>query len=81
MLHRDARREALEVTLVTALLDNDAYPAAELSELYGRRWEVETNLRYLKRTLGMDILHTKTGDGIQKGLWPCSPSSTGSCGW
>ncbi len=57
-----------EVTLVTTLLDNDAYPALELAALYGRRWEVETNLRHLKQTLGMDILHTKTVDGIQKEL-------------
>ena len=32
------------------------------------RWEVETNFRHLKQTLGMDILHTKTVDGIHKEL-------------
>lgn len=57
-----------EITLVTTLLDNQTYSAAELAALYGRRWEVETNLRHLKQTLGMDILHTKTVDGIHKEL-------------
>ena len=38
------------------------------SALYPRRWEVETNLRHLKQTLGMDVLRTKTVDGIEKEL-------------
>jgi len=29
---------------------------------------VETNLRHLKQTLGMDVLRTKTVDGIEKEL-------------
>jgi len=57
-----------EITLVTTLLDSATYPAEDLAALYGRRWEVETNLRHLKQTLGMDILHTKTLDGIHKEL-------------
>ncbi len=57
------------VTLVTTLLDAETYPASELAELYRRRWEVETNLRHLKTTLGMDILHCKTVDGILKEMW------------
>ena len=56
------------VTLVTTLLDETSYPASELAALYGRRWEVETNFRHLKQTLRMDILHTKTVDGIHKEL-------------
>ena len=31
-----------EVTLVTTLLDAEAYPAAALAELYYLRWRVET---------------------------------------
>lgn len=58
-----------EVTLVTTLLDAETYPASELAELYRRRWEVETNLRHLKNTLGMDTLHCKTVDGVVKEMW------------
>jgi hypothetical protein len=57
-----------EVTLVTTLLDALRYPAAELAKLYLQRWQVETNLRHLKQTLRMDVLRTKTVDGIRKEL-------------
>ena len=57
-----------EVTLVTTLLDAERYPAAELAKLYLQRWQVETNLRHLKQTLRMDVLRTKTVDGIRKEL-------------
>lgn len=57
-----------EVTLVTTLLDAERYPAAALAELYGQRWQVETNLRHLKQTMRMDVLHCKTVDGVLKEL-------------
>lgn len=57
-----------EVVLVTTLLDAQLYPSAELSLLYQQRWEIETNLRHLKQTLRMDVLRTKTVDGIHKEL-------------
>jgi hypothetical protein len=56
------------VTLVTTLVDPEAYPAAALAELYRQRWQVETNLRHLKRTLGMDNLRCQTRDGVLKEL-------------
>jgi hypothetical protein len=57
-----------EVILVTTLIDAELYPAAELADLYGRRWQVETDLRHLKQTLRMDVLRTKTVAGIHKEL-------------
>jgi hypothetical protein len=54
------------VTIVTTLLNPDLYPADELIDLRLTRWMVETNLRHLKITLGMDILKCKTVDGIRK---------------
>ena len=56
------------VTLVSTLLDADTYPAEELAELYRRRWRVETDLRHLKTTLGMDVLHCETEAGVSKEL-------------
>ena len=56
------------VTLVTTLLDADQYPARELAALYGKRWRVETNLRHLKQTMRMDVLRTKTVNGVNKEL-------------
>jgi hypothetical protein len=57
-----------EVTLVTTLLDPERYPAKELARLYGLRWGLETNLRHLKQTLRMDVLHCITVAGVLKEL-------------
>jgi len=57
-----------EVLLVATLLDAQLYPATELATLYQQRWEIETNLKHLKQTLRMDVLRTKTVDGIHKEL-------------
>ena len=56
------------ITLVTTLLDPLIYPKAELAELYRRRWRIELNLRHIKITMKMDILHCKTVDGVMKEL-------------
>ena len=58
-----------QVTLVTTLTDAETYPADELCEIYGERWQVEVDLRSLKTSLGMDVLHCKTVDGVMKELW------------
>jgi len=57
-----------DVTLVTTLLDPQAYPAAELAELYHQRWQAEVNLRHLKETLGMRVLRSKTELGVEREL-------------
>jgi len=57
-----------QVTLVTTLLDPVRYPKKAVAELYGLRWQVETNLRHLKTTMKMDILRCRTADGIFREL-------------
>jgi hypothetical protein len=57
-----------EVSLVTTLLDAEVYPAQELAVLYGQRWRIETNLRHLKQTMKMDVLHCETVTGVLKEL-------------
>ena len=56
------------ITLVTTLTNSSKYEAAELAALYQRRWEIEGHLRELKTTMKMDVLHTKTVDGVTKEL-------------
>lgn len=56
----------ITVTIVTTLLDPDRYPADELIELRLTRWMIETNIRHLKITLGMDVLKCKTLEGVRK---------------
>jgi hypothetical protein len=55
-----------QVTLATTLWDPQLYPAAALAELYRQRWQVETNLRYLKQTLGLAVLKSQTVAGVEK---------------
>jgi len=56
------------LTMVTTLLDPRAYTPEALLGLRLRRWDVETNLRHLKITLGLDVLRCKTEDGVRKEL-------------
>jgi len=57
------------ITLVTTLLDPDAYPAAELAKLYLSRWQIEVNFRHLKTTMGMEVLHCQSVDGVLKEMY------------
>lgn len=54
------------VTLVTTLLDCQAYPAEKLIALYARRWNLELAFRHLKTTMGMEELRCKTPDMAEK---------------
>jgi len=56
----------MTVTIVTTLLDPEQYPADDLIELRLTRWMIETNIRHLKITLGMDVLKCRTLDGVRK---------------
>ena len=58
-----------EITLVTTLVDAEAYPATELAELYLSRWQIEVNFRHLKTTMRMEVLHCKSVEGVLKELY------------
>jgi len=55
------------VTLVTTLLDA-AIPAADLQELYFRRWGIELHFRELKTHLRMDVLRCLSPHMIEREL-------------
>jgi hypothetical protein len=57
------------ITLVTTLLDPIAYPAAEIAQLYLSRWQIEVNFRHLKTTMGMEVLHCQTVEGVLKEMY------------
>ncbi len=57
-----------EVTGVTTLIDPLRYPAEELADLYFARWRIEVNFKYLKITLGMDVLKCKKVAEVLKEL-------------
>ena len=56
------------VTLVTTLLDPERYPAKAIAKLYRQRWGIETNLRHLKTTMKMEVLHCHSVEGVLKEL-------------
>jgi hypothetical protein len=58
----------ITLALTTTLTDPLAYPAADLLELRLRRWDVETDLRHLKTTMGLDVLRCHTEQGVLKEL-------------
>lgn len=58
----------MELTMVTTLLDPQAYSPRALTQLRASRWEVETNIGYLKTRLGMDQLTSRTVEGVRKEL-------------
>ncbi|CAA0113809.1 Uncharacterised protein [BD1-7 clade bacterium] len=54
------------VYLLTTLLDEAAFPAEVIAELYHQRWRVELYFRDIKTTLGMERLNGKSPDIVMK---------------
>jgi hypothetical protein len=55
-----------QVTVVTTLLDPKLYPATEILQAYLRRWRLEMCLDDLKTSLRMDMLRSRTPEGVYK---------------
>lgn len=55
--------------LVTTMLNPRELSQDDLSQLYGKRWNVELDLRNIKTTMGMDVLHCQTPEMNEKELW------------
>lgn len=55
--------------LVTTMVEHRRVRKADLAQLYARRWGVELDLRNLKTTMGMEVLHCQTPDMNDKELW------------
>ena len=52
--------------LFTTLTDAQTYAAAELVQLYGTRWQVELNLRFVKTQMELGALECKSAQIAQK---------------
>lgn len=57
-----------EIIVVTTLLDAKKYPPKQVVKLLADRWLIETQLRSLKTTMGMETLRCQSVDGVQKEL-------------
>lgn len=62
-----------QLVLVTTLTDAEEYPAAELAELYRRRWQAELNLRSIKSALQMGVLRGQSPEMVRKEVWAHLP--------
>lgn len=54
--------------VATDLLDPKQFPADALSELYGRRWQIELFFRHIKTSMHMDVLRCKSPAMIRREL-------------
>lgn len=63
---RTPGRRLRRLVLVTTLLDRRRYPARAIARIYAQRWRVETHLAHLKTTMGMDVLKSRTAEGVRK---------------
>ncbi|RYZ81119.1 MAG: IS4/IS5 family transposase [Proteobacteria bacterium] len=57
------------ITLVSTLLNYEAYTALDLAELFFAHWNIETDLRNIKRILNIDFLKSKTPEMVRKECW------------
>lgn len=55
-----------EVLLATTLMEETV---EELAALYRRRWEIETEFRHLKTTMGMEYMHVKSPEMAYKQMY------------
>lgn len=64
-IHRPGFRSR-QLCLFTSLSDQSGYPLEELVQLYGLRWRVELNLRYVKTQMEAAQLETHSADMARK---------------
>lgn len=57
-----------QVVIATTLMDEQQWPDAKIAELYGMRWDIEICFDHLKTTMGMNVLHCRTVQGVMKEL-------------
>jgi hypothetical protein len=57
------------LVVVTTLTDADMYPAADIRDLFRKRWLVEQDIRALKSNLGIDVLRCQTPEMVRKEIW------------
>ena len=57
------------LVVITTLLSPAGYAAAEIADLYRRRWDAELHLRSIKIVLQMDHLRCKTPHRVRNEFW------------
>jgi hypothetical protein len=58
-----------QVIVATTLTNSREYSHTDIADLYHQRWHVELDIRAIKETLGMDMIHCKSPAMSRKALW------------
>ncbi len=58
-----------EIIVATTLLDHEEYSQSDIADLYHQRWHAELDIRSIKTTLGMEMIHCKTPAMSRKAIW------------
>lgn len=54
------------MVILTTLLPKHGFEAADIIDLYGKRWGIETLFREIKEAFGIERFHARSTDGIQQ---------------
>jgi hypothetical protein len=57
------------VTVATTLLDEGAFPAEDIADLYHKRWHVEVDIRVIKQTMQMQELSCLSPEMLHAEVW------------
>jgi len=57
------------LTIVTTLMDPEAFSGEDIAQLYGYRWHSELDIRAIKQSLHLDHVRCKTPEMVRKELW------------
>jgi hypothetical protein len=58
-----------DFVVATTLSDARRYSAAQIADLYHRRWHVELDIRAIKQTLQMDVLSCRSPAMVRREVW------------
>jgi len=53
------------------MIDNEVYSRDWIASVYRSRWRVELNIRSIKCSMDMDIVHAKTPEMVRVEIWSC----------
>lgn len=58
-----------QVVVATTLLNHREFSHTDIADLYHQRWHAELDIRAIKQSLGMDMIHCKTPAMSRTALW------------
>lgn len=68
MIRYSCKGRTPEITIVTTLIDTEAYPPEAIAKLYKHRWACELDIRSIKAVLGMTWLSCHTPEMLEREL-------------